>query len=91
VTDFNIWNAVLERVRAHVSAEDFRHWFGATDYASDSGDLITVWVPTEAIRRHILNHFENEIERALAAVGRAGAHIRLVVSGSEDEDEDEES
>jgi chromosomal replication initiation ATPase DnaA len=92
MTDLNIWNVVLGRIRTRVVEEDFRRWFGATAYASDSGDLITVWVPTEAVRRHILNHFENEIERALAAVGRPSAHVRLVVSGEdEDEDEDEES
>ena len=87
MTDLNIWNAVLERIRARVVEEDFHRWFGATAYASDSGDLITVWVLTEAIRRHILSHFEDEIERALAAIGRAGTHVRLVVSG---DDEDEE-
>jgi chromosomal replication initiation ATPase DnaA len=87
MTDLNIWDAVLERIRARVVEEDFRRWFGATAYASDSGDQITVWVPTEAIRRHILSHFEDEIERALAAIGRAGTHVRLVVSG---DDEDEE-
>ena len=68
--------------------EDFRRWFGATAYASDSGDQITVWVPTEPIKRHISTHYGNAIDRALAALGRADAHVRLVVSGG-DEDEDE--
>ena len=86
----NIWNQVLEMLRARIPEEDFRRWFGATAYASDSGDQITVWVPTESIRRHISVHYENAIDRALAAMGRTDAHVRLVVSGmDEDEDEDE--
>lgn len=85
----NIWDQILERIRARIPEEDFRRWFGATAYASDSGDQITVWVPTESIRRHISGHFDNEIDRALAALGRASTHVRLVVSGV-DEEEDEE-
>jgi chromosomal replication initiation ATPase DnaA len=68
--------------------EDFRRWFGATTYASDSGDQITVWVPTESIRRHISAHFDNEIDHALAALGRSNTHVRLVVSGGDEEDEE---
>ena len=69
--------------------EDFRRWFGATAYASDSGDQLTVWVPSEAVRRHIIAHYENAIDRELAATGRAFTHLRLVVSGDGDEDEEE--
>jgi len=83
------WDQILAVIRARVPEEDFRHWFGATAYASDSGDQITVWVPTEAIRRHLVNHFQEDIDRAVRALGRAGTHVRLVVGGM-DEDEDEE-
>lgn len=85
----NIWEQVLERLRAHVPEEDFRRWFGSTTYASDSGDQLTVWVPTESIRRHIVAHYERTIERELAALGRPHPLIRLVVTGEDDEgDED---
>lgn len=84
----NIWDQILERIRARIPEEDFRRWFGATAYASDSGDQITVWVPTESIRRHISVHYDNAIDRALAALGRRGAHVRLVVSGIDEDDED---
>ncbi len=80
----------MERLRTKVPEEDFRRWFGATAYASDSGDQLTVWVPTEAIRRHLVANYERAIERELAALGRAHTHVRLVVSGeAEDEDEDD--
>ena len=64
--------------------------FGATAYASDSGDQITVWVPTESIRRHIAAQFDINIDHALVALGRANTHVRLVVSGDDEEEEDEE-
>lgn len=84
----NIWDEVLERIRAGLPEEDFRRWFGATAYASDSGDQITVWVPTESIRRHIASHYDNAIDRALAALGRKDTHVRLVVSGVDEEDDE---
>ena len=68
--------------------EDFRRWFGATAYASDSGDQITVWVPTEPVRRHIALHYEDAIDRALTALGREHTHVRLVVSGTDEDDEE---
>ena len=80
---------MLETLRAGMPEEDFRRWFGATAYASDSGDQITVWVPSEAIRRHLDNNYQEVIARALAAQGRSFAHVRLVVSGFEN-DEDAE-
>jgi chromosomal replication initiation ATPase DnaA len=86
----NIWDQILERLRARVPEEDFRRWFGATAYASDSGDQLTVWVPSEAIRRHIAVHFRNEIDRAITALGRTGTHVRLVVSGMDEDDDEQE-
>jgi chromosomal replication initiation ATPase DnaA len=86
----NAWEQILERMRTRMPEEDFRRWFGATSYASDSGHQLTVWVPTESIRRHIVAHYETAIERELAACGRAHTHLRLVVSGMGEEDEDEE-
>jgi chromosomal replication initiation ATPase DnaA len=68
--------------------EDFRRWFGNTAYASDSGDQVTVWVATESIRRHIVAHYGDQIDRAVAALGRANTHVRLVVAGEDEDDED---
>jgi hypothetical protein len=33
-------------------------------------------------------HYANAIDHALAALGRRDTHVRLVVSGSDEEDED---
>jgi chromosomal replication initiation ATPase DnaA len=86
----NSWEAVLERLRPQMPEEDFRRWFAATAYASDSGDQITVWVPSESIRRHVLLHFQEAIDRALAASDRPEVEVRLVVSGTGEDDEDDE-
>ena len=83
-----IWDQIQEALRREIPEEDFRRWFGATAYASDSGDQITVWVPTESIRRHIVSHYEDTILRALRALGRTNTHMRLVVSGMDEDDEE---
>jgi chromosomal replication initiation ATPase DnaA len=85
-----VWDDVLARLRVAVDAEDFRRWFGSTAYASDSGDQITVWVASEAIRRHLTSHYEQEIMAALTGVGRHDTHVRFLVAGFGDEDEDED-
>lgn len=85
----NPWNAVLAHIRTCVGEEEFRRWFSATAYASDSGDQITVWVPTEATRRHLSGHFQHRIDQALAEIDRADACIRFVVAGLDDEEEDD--
>jgi len=89
--ELTVWDEVLRLMRGSLEAEDFRRWFGATSYASDSGDQITIWVPTEAVRRHLATHFDDAIRGALERIGRGGTYVRFVVTGlAEDEDEDEE-
>jgi chromosomal replication initiation ATPase DnaA len=83
-----IWDEILARLRSELADDDYRRWFSATAYASDSGDQITVWVPTEAVRRHISTHYRDRIESILYAMGRPYTYLRLVVGG-DDEDENE--
>ena len=89
MTARNTWEEVLGRVRPLVPEEDFRRWFEATAYASDSGEQLTIWVHTQAIRQHLTQHFQDLIEAVLSEMDRTGTRIRFVVSGlSEDEDEE---
>lgn len=85
----NAWDAICAHVRTQLDEEDYRRWFGATAYASDSGDQITVWVPTEAIRRHVTSHFHRHLDRALEALQRSDTNIRFVVSGVAEDEDDE--
>jgi len=83
----NLWERILIALRVHVAEEDFRRWFSATAYASDSGDQLTVWVPTEAIRRHIAVHYELMIEREMARLERGGTTLRLIATGVDDDED----
>ena len=58
-----IWDEILAILRKDVPAEDFRRSFSETAYASDSGDQITVWIPTEAMRRHLTSRYGDAIQR----------------------------
>lgn len=82
----NPWDLVLTRLRRRLDAEEFRRWFSGTHYAADSGDQITVWVHTEAIRRHIMAHFQRHLDEALRAAGRPECDVRFVVTGVDDDD-----
>ena len=85
-----ICDQVLEALRSRMPDEDFRRWFGNTAYASDSGDQITVWVSTESVRRHIVAHYGDQIDRTIAALGRANTQVRMVVAGEAEDEEDDE-
>ena len=82
-----VWDEILARLRPTMAEEDFRRWFGATAYASDPGDQITVWVPSESLRRHIQLHFLGLIDRSLDAIGRTGTQVRFLVAGVEEDEE----
>jgi chromosomal replication initiation ATPase DnaA len=86
----NGWTLVLERLQGELDGQEFQRWFGATVYASDSGDQITVWVPSESIRRHIMTHYHEPIHRALTTLGRSSTVVRLIVAGVSDEEDDDE-
>jgi chromosomal replication initiation ATPase DnaA len=85
----NPWEAILKRLRAELDPEEFRRWFAGTAYASDSGDQITVWIHSEADRRHIQSHYQLHIDRALAALDRSDTDVRFVATGFGEEEDDE--
>jgi chromosomal replication initiation ATPase DnaA len=84
----NLWESVLSALRAELDAEDFRRWFGATAYAGDSGDQLTVWIPSAAIGRHINAHYQTLLNRTLSSLGRPYTEIRFVVGGTDEDDDD---
>lgn len=87
--DTKLWDAVLAQLRDVLTPDEFRRWFGESMQASDSGDQVTVWVPSEAVRRHIFSHYQHLIDGALAHLDRENLEIRFVATGTGDEDEDE--
>ena len=90
MSDANIWAQILERIQADLDPEEFRRWFSLSSYASDSGDQITVWVPTIADGRQITQNYLDRIRRELERLGRPHTLVRFVATGYvEDEDEEE--
>jgi chromosomal replication initiation ATPase DnaA len=77
-------------IRSQISDEDFRRWFSPTAYASDSGDRISVWVPSESVRRQISFKYKGTLDRALESLGRADTEVRFIVAGTEEDDEEAE-
>jgi chromosomal replication initiation ATPase DnaA len=89
MSDVNLWQQVLDHAQRSLEPEDFRRWFSGTSYAADSGDQVSVWVPTESVRRHLELHFQDVISQALNASGRPDTHVRFVVAGFSDEEAEE--
>ncbi len=87
--DLNAWQDILAELQAAVDPEDFQRWFATTAYASDSDNQITVWVASEAIKRHVETHYRDALNRALASLDRRGTAIRFVVAGFGDEDDED--
>jgi chromosomal replication initiation ATPase DnaA len=85
----NIWTEILVRLKAELTEEEYRRWFSNSSYASDSGDQISVWVPTVVDGRQILQNYSDRLDRVLAALGRPDTTVRFLATGYE-EDEDEE-
>jgi chromosomal replication initiation ATPase DnaA len=90
MSDGNIWSRVLEIIRPELDPEEFRRWFSASSYASDSGDQITVWVPAAADGRHISQNYDDCIQRALVSLGRTDTQVRFLATGYTDDEDDEE-
>jgi hypothetical protein len=86
----NIWAAILGGLRADMDPEEFRRWFSNSSYASDSGDQISVWVPTAAEGRHISQNYQDRLHRELAKLGRGDTVLRFIATGYPDEDEEHE-
>jgi chromosomal replication initiation ATPase DnaA len=90
MTEGNIWGQILERIKADIEPEEFRRWFSSSTYASDSGDLITVWVPSAAEGRQISQNYLDRLQRELVRLGRADTLIRFVATGYSDDEDDED-
>ena len=89
MSELNVWAQILERLKSEIDSEEFRRWFAPSAYASDSGDVITVWVPSAADARQLSQNYLNHINRHLARLGRADTLVRFIATGYSD-DEDEE-
>lgn len=90
MSDGNIWTTILERLRADLDPEEYRRWFSNTSYASDSGDQVSVWIPSAAEGRHITQNYMERLRRELARLDRRDTAIRFITTGYVEDEDDEE-
>lgn len=48
-----------------------------------------MWVPSEAVRRYLEQHFDDDIYETLVSIGREDTRVRFIVGGTDDDDDDE--
>lgn len=85
----NVWSAVLAHLRTTLDPDEYRRWFSASSQASDSGDQLTIWVPSAADSRHISSHYLDAIYRELERLGRDDVGVRFVATGYGEDEEEE--
>ncbi len=90
MSDPTFWDAVLDKLRSYLTEDEFRRYFGESMQASDSGDQVAVWVPSETVKRHILSHYQDVLHRALSALNRSEVEIRMIATGVGEDEEGEE-
>lgn len=90
MSEGNIWMAILDCLKPEIDDEEFRRWFSTSSYASDSGDLITVWVATAVEGRQIEQYYLDRLHRILASFGRSNTTVRFVATGYGDDEDDDQ-
>ena len=90
MSDANVWTQVLDGTRADLDPEESRRWLSTSSYASDWGDLITVWVPSAVEGRHITQNYLDRIKRELVRLNRPDTLVRFVATGFAEDEEEEE-
>ena len=75
----NVWAELLARIETKVNRHSFNTWFSPTVFLEDSGDRITVRVPSELCRNWLTKHYAGVITEAKTEVQRSGVTIAFVI------------
>jgi chromosomal replication initiation ATPase DnaA len=87
-SDEKLWDRILRQLRSQIDPDEYRRWFSETSQASDSGDIVTVWVSSQPIVRHISLNYQALIDRALRDLDRRNTEVRFLATGYADDDEE---
>ena len=75
----NVWTELLERIETKVNRHSFNTWFSPTVFVEDTGDRVTVRVPSELCRNWLTKHYSGVITEATAEVHRSGVKVAFVI------------
>ena len=75
----NVWTDLLARVETKVNRHSFNTWFSSTVFVEDSGDRLTVRVPSELCRNWLTKHYADVIAEAAAEIQRSGVKVVFVI------------
>ena len=75
----NVWTELLARIETKVNRHSFTTWFSPTVFVEDTGDRVTVRVPSELCRNWLTKHYTAVIQEATAEVQRSGVKVAFVI------------
>ncbi len=79
----NVWIELLARIEAKVDRHSFNTWFSPTVFVEDTGDRVTVRVPSELCRNWLTRHYSAGIAEAANEVGRSGIKVAFVIDAAD--------
>jgi len=75
----NVWTQLLARIETKVNRHSFNTWFSPTVFVEDTGDRVTVRVPSELCRNWLTKHYSGVISEATEEVHRSGVKVAFVI------------
>lgn len=75
----NAWTELLARIETKVNRHSFNTWFSQTAFVEDTGDRVTVRVPSELNRNWLTTHYAEVIAEAMTEVRRNGVSVQFVI------------
>ena len=75
----NVWTELLARIETKVNRHSFNNWFSPTVFVEDTGDRVTVRVPSELCRNWLIKHYSGVITEAAAEIHRSGVKVAFVI------------
>jgi chromosomal replication initiator protein len=82
VSTKNVWDRILEHVRATVNDRSFRNWFQPTKFLGEDDSSVQVEVPNEWYAEWLSSNFGEVIRRVLERMDLPSFHVEFVPRGA---------